>query len=171
MMTGHCDSIGYWREALFIPSATHGEIPCAANGWKTEGTISCLSLKLALGVSMPWHLLYFLPLPQGHGAFLPMISMVPLYMVLWFPAKFSQMPETLLAEFQLLEALPARALEVIVTGDCRVAALVADEPAVRPGYHLPKLFVQDAVRAPNYGRIHGDIYHSCLFRAIAFPPL
>jgi len=29
-MTGHCDSIGYWREALFIASATHGEIPCAA---------------------------------------------------------------------------------------------------------------------------------------------
>jgi hypothetical protein len=56
--------------------------------------------------------------------------MVALYMVLWFPAKFSQMPETLLGEFQLLEAHPARALEVIVTGDCRVAALVADEPAV-----------------------------------------
>jgi hypothetical protein len=28
-----CDSIGYWREALFIASATHGEIPCAAKGW------------------------------------------------------------------------------------------------------------------------------------------
>lgn len=92
-------------------------------------------------------------------------------MVLWFPAKFSQMPETLLAEFQLLEALPARALEVIVAGDCRVAALVADEPAVRSGYHLPKLVVQDAVRATNYGRSHGDIYHPCLFRSNGFPPL
>ena len=30
-MTGHCDSLGYWREALFIASAaTHGEIPYAA---------------------------------------------------------------------------------------------------------------------------------------------
>jgi hypothetical protein len=27
-------SMGYWREALFIVSATHGEIPCAAaKGW------------------------------------------------------------------------------------------------------------------------------------------
>jgi hypothetical protein len=26
---------------------------------------------------MPWHLLYFLPLPQGHGAFLNRISMFP----------------------------------------------------------------------------------------------
>jgi len=33
MTTVDCDSIGYWREALFIASATHGEIPCAANGW------------------------------------------------------------------------------------------------------------------------------------------
>ncbi len=31
MMTVDCDSIGYWREALFIASATHGEIPCARN--------------------------------------------------------------------------------------------------------------------------------------------
>ena len=59
------------------------------------------------------------------------------------------MPETLLAEFQLVEALLTRALEIIVTGDCRVAALVADEPALWPGYHLPKLVVRDAVRAPN----------------------
>jgi hypothetical protein len=29
-MTGHCDSIGYWREALFIASTTHRETPCAA---------------------------------------------------------------------------------------------------------------------------------------------
>jgi hypothetical protein len=33
MMTGQCDSIGYWREALFIASATHGEIPSAAKDW------------------------------------------------------------------------------------------------------------------------------------------
>jgi hypothetical protein len=30
MTTVDCDSTGYWREALFIASATHGEIPCAA---------------------------------------------------------------------------------------------------------------------------------------------
>jgi hypothetical protein len=93
-----------------------------------------------------------------------------LHMVLWFPAKFSQMPETLLGEFQLLEAHPARALEVIVTGDCRVAALVADKPAVRPGYHLPKLVVGDTVRTPNYGRGHGDI-HTHVFFALTVPPL
>jgi hypothetical protein len=33
MMTGHCGSVGYWREALFIASATHGKIPCAGKGW------------------------------------------------------------------------------------------------------------------------------------------
>ncbi len=33
MTTGRCDSIGYWREALFIASATHGEIPCGGKGW------------------------------------------------------------------------------------------------------------------------------------------
>jgi hypothetical protein len=30
MLTGQCDSIGYWREALSTASTTHGEIPCAA---------------------------------------------------------------------------------------------------------------------------------------------
>jgi hypothetical protein len=52
-MTVDCDSIGYWREALFIASATHGEIPCAAKGWYTEGTTSSFSLKLALGICTP----------------------------------------------------------------------------------------------------------------------
>jgi hypothetical protein len=53
MMTGHCRSIGYWREALFIASATHGEIPCAAKGWQTEGITSTRPLELDLGISMP----------------------------------------------------------------------------------------------------------------------
>jgi hypothetical protein len=45
-MTGRCGSIGYWREALFIASATDGEIPCAAKGWQTEGITSTRPLEL-----------------------------------------------------------------------------------------------------------------------------
>ena len=52
-MTGWCGSIGYWREALFIASTTHGEIPCGAKGWETEGTPASLPLKLALGIWTP----------------------------------------------------------------------------------------------------------------------
>jgi hypothetical protein len=33
LMTERCGSMGYWREALFIASATHGKIPCAGKGW------------------------------------------------------------------------------------------------------------------------------------------
>jgi hypothetical protein len=42
-----------------------------------KGTVVCRSMKFGLGISKPQHLLYFLPLPQGHGAFLNRISMVP----------------------------------------------------------------------------------------------
>ena len=43
MMTVDCDSISYWREALFIASATHGEIPCAAKGWRWKEQPICSS--------------------------------------------------------------------------------------------------------------------------------
>jgi hypothetical protein len=33
MWRNHDDRAGYWRETLFIASATHGEIPWAAKGW------------------------------------------------------------------------------------------------------------------------------------------
>jgi len=54
---------------------------------------------------------------------------------------------------------------MLTTGDCRVAALVADEPAVQSGYHLPELVVRDAVRATDYGRSHGHIHPTHLFWA------
>lgn len=47
---------------------------------------------------------------------------------------------------------------MLITGDFRVPALVADESAVRPGYHLPELVIRDAVRATDYGRSHGHIH-------------
>jgi hypothetical protein len=40
-----------------------------------------------------------------------------------------------------------------------MAAFATGKPAVRKGYHRPELGVRDAVRAPNYGRSHGDIPH------------
>jgi hypothetical protein len=52
-----------------------------------------------------------------------------------------------------------------------VAALVADESAVQPGYHLPELVVRDAVRTTSYGHSHGDIHPARLFRAIVPPPI
>jgi hypothetical protein len=41
---------------------------------------------------------------------------------------------------------------------------LADEPAVRPGYHLSELVVQYAMRTPNYSRSHGNISNARLLR-------
>jgi hypothetical protein len=41
---------------------------------------------------------------------------------------------------------------------------LADEPAVRPGYHLPELVVQYAMRTPNYSRSHADTSNARLLR-------
>ena len=41
---------------------------------------------------------------------------------------------------------------------------LADEPAVGPGYHLPELVVQYAMRTPNYSLSHGDISNARLLR-------
>jgi hypothetical protein len=54
----------------------HGEIPCGGKGLYTEGTNSSLRFKLDSG-TRPWHLLYFLRLPQGQSAFLRRLSMAP----------------------------------------------------------------------------------------------
>ncbi len=128
-----------------------------------------LSLTLALGISTPQHLLYFLPLPQGHGAFLTMIFTVP---PIWHYGRqptFRRnrnrvwLPASAGIEFPWLQAPSASAPEVLATNDCRVSAPVADESAVRPGYHLPEPVVRDAVGASNHGHSHGDIHPTHLF--------
>ncbi len=67
----------YWREATLMASTSDGEIPCGGKGRYIEGRRSSLCFKLDFGTSRPWHLLYFLRLPQGQSAFLRRLSMVP----------------------------------------------------------------------------------------------
>ena len=49
-----------------------------------------------------------------------------------------------------------------------MSALVAEESAVQPGYHLPELVIRNAVRTPNDRHCLRDIRRAHLFEA---PPL